>query len=110
MRRQLAEASGLHPNAVKYWERNPGHIRDYIVSRIVDTLESHGVSMTGEKDRRSVGHCTQGIISGRHKRRRMDFAAIVGEARASRHSASSRDFETGHGSYSGFSGQRAPTR
>ncbi|MEP0321287.1 helix-turn-helix domain-containing protein [Bauldia litoralis] len=46
--RQLAHAAGLHPNAVKYWEREEGRIGGHAVSRMREALAAVGVT-TGEE-------------------------------------------------------------
>ena len=45
---QLALAAGLHPNAVKYWERSANCIGGHAVSRMVAALEQHGVHVGEE--------------------------------------------------------------
>jgi transcriptional regulator with XRE-family HTH domain len=43
--RQLADAAGLHPKSVAYWERkgSSGHWGEVGLKRIVDALRAHGV-------------------------------------------------------------------
>ncbi len=46
--RQLALAAGLHPNAVKYWEREQGRIGGHAVSKMADALAEVGVTAAEE--------------------------------------------------------------
>ena len=46
--RELAQAAGLHPNAVKYWERHQVRIGGHAVSKMVEALAAAGVT-TGEE-------------------------------------------------------------
>ncbi len=46
--RQLALAAGLHPNAVKYWERHASRIGGHAVSQMLTALERHGVHVGEE--------------------------------------------------------------
>ena len=51
--RQLAQAAGLHPNAVKYWERQSSRIGGHAVSRMREALAGAGVTTGEEYDGRS---------------------------------------------------------
>lgn len=46
--RQLAQAAGLHVNAVKYWERDHGRIGGHAVSRMIEALAAAGVTAAEE--------------------------------------------------------------
>ncbi|MEP0321283.1 helix-turn-helix domain-containing protein [Bauldia litoralis] len=53
--RHLARAAGIHPNAVKYWERQTSRIGGHAVTRMRDALAVAGVTTGEEHDgRRSV--------------------------------------------------------
>ena len=47
--RQLAQAAGLHPNAVKYWERQQERIGGHAVDKMLEALAAVGVTAGEEQ-------------------------------------------------------------
>ena len=80
--RQLATESGLHRNSVRYWEGQETRIGGHAVSRMVEALTSHGVSVDDEYSEGQSVAVLRLTIQGASARRPSGLAPDLGDSRS----------------------------